>query len=91
MTWNRSNLQNVLGTIAEDIHLTRCAQVCFTGTEDDQDEQHDQGTIDEVLGDQDTERGEDVLEEADRKAGALEQIPHLGHPEYRPYMFNHEV
>ena len=31
----------------------------FTGTEDDQDERHDQGTI-EVLGDSDTERGGDA-------------------------------
>ena len=30
----------ILGTIAEDLHLTRCAQVCFTGAEDDQAEQH---------------------------------------------------
>ena len=82
---------NVLGTIAEDIHLTRCAQVCFTGTEDDQTEQHDQGTIDEVLGDPDIERGEDAPEEGDLKAGPPEQIPLPGHPEYRPYMFNHEV
>ena len=26
---------DVLGAIAEDQHLARCAQVCFTGTEDD--------------------------------------------------------
>ena len=25
---------DVLGAITEDLHLTRCAQVCFTGTED---------------------------------------------------------
>ena len=46
---------DVLGAIAEDHHLTRCAQVCFTVAEEDQAEQHDHGTIDEVLGDQDTE------------------------------------
>ena len=46
---------DVLGTIAEDFHLARCAQVCFTGTEEDQAERHDHGTIDEVLGDQDME------------------------------------
>ena len=40
---------DLLGTIAEDQHLTRCAQVCFAGAEEDQAEQHDQGTIDEVL------------------------------------------
>ena len=42
---------DVLGAIAEDQHLTRCAQVCFAGTDEDHAEQHDQGTIDEVLGD----------------------------------------
>ena len=72
---------DVLGAIAEDHHLTRCAQVCFTGAEEDQAERHDHGTIDEVLGDQDMEEGEDVLDEADREADLLEQIPLPGHPE----------
>ena len=40
---------DVLGAIAEDHHLTRRAQACFTGTEEDQGERHDHGTIDEVL------------------------------------------
>ena len=71
---------DVLGTIAEDLHLTRCAQVCSTGTEDDQAEQHDQGTLDEVLGDPDMERGGDALEEVDREADPPEQIPLPGHP-----------
>ena len=70
---------NVLGAIAEDHHLTRCAQVCFTGKEEGQAEQHDHGTIDEVLGDQDTEEGGDALDEADREAELLEQRPLLGH------------
>ena len=48
---------DVLGAIAEDQHLTRCTQVCFTGTEKDLAEQHDQGTIYEVLGNQDMEDG----------------------------------
>ena len=65
---------DVLGAIAEDQHLTRCAQVCFTGAEGDQAEQHDHGTIDEVLGDQDMEEGGDALEEADREADPLEQM-----------------
>ena len=47
----------VLSAIAENQHFTRCAHVCFTGTEEDQAEQHDHGTIDEVLGDQDMEEG----------------------------------
>ena len=51
-----------IGAIAEDQHLTRCAQVCFAGTEDDRAEQQDQGTVDEVLGDQDMEQRKDVLE-----------------------------
>ena len=44
----------------------------FSGTEEDQAEQHDQGTIDEVLEDQDVEGGGDALEEADR------DVPDLG-------------
>ena len=32
---------DVFGAIAENHHLTRCAQVCFTGTEEDQAERHD--------------------------------------------------
>ena len=72
---------DLLGTIAEDQHLTRCAQVCFAGTEEDQAEQHDQGTIDEVLEDQDAEGGGDALEEADREADLLEQMLLPGHPE----------
>ena len=72
---------DVLGRIDEDLHLTRCAQVRFTGTEDDQAEHHDHGTIDEVLGDPDMERGGDAPEEADREADPPEQIPLLGHPE----------
>ena len=70
---------DVPGSIAEDQHLTRCAQVCFMGTEEDQAERHDQGTIDEVPGDQDMEGG-DALEEADREADLLEQMPLPGHP-----------
>ena len=59
---------NVLGAIAEDLHLSRCAQVCFAGKEEDQAERHDHGTIDEVRVDQDMEEGRDVLDEADREA-----------------------
>ena len=66
----------VLGAIAEDQHLTRCAHICFMGTEEDQN-----GTIDEVLGGQDMEEGGDALEEADREADPLEQMPFPGHPE----------
>ena len=61
----------------------RCAQVCFTGTEDDQ------GTINKVLGDTDRERGGDALEEADRGAVPREQTPLLSHTEFRPYTSNH--
>ena len=63
---------DVLGTFAEDLHMTRCAQVCFTGTEDDQAEQRDRGTIDEVLGDPDMEHGGNAPEETDREADLLE-------------------
>ena len=34
----------VLGAIAENDHLTRCAQVCFTGTEEDPAERHERLT-----------------------------------------------
>ena len=84
-------IADVLGTITEDLHSTRCAQVCFTGTEEDQAEQQDHGTIEEVLGDPDMERGGDAPEEAEREADLPEQIPLLGHPESRPDTFNHEV
>ena len=42
-------------------------------------EQHDHGTIDEVLGDQDMQEEGDVLDEAVREADLLEQIPLPGH------------
>ena len=82
---------DLFGTIAEDQHLTRCAQVCFAGTEEDQAEQHDHGTIDDVLGDPDMERGRDAPKEADQEAYPPEQIPLLDYPESRPCTFNHEV
>ena len=69
---------DVLGAIAENHHLSRCAQVCSTGTEEDQAERHDHGTIDEVLRDQDMQGGGDVLDEADREADLFEQILLLG-------------
>ena len=72
---------DLLGAIAEDQHLTRCAQVCFADTQEDQAEQHDQGTIDDVLEDQDVEEKGEALEEADREADLLEQMPLPGHPE----------
>ena len=52
----------------------------FESTEEDQAERYDRSTIDDVLGDQDLEQGEDVLEEAEREADLLEQIPLPGHP-----------
>ena len=55
---------DMLGAIAEELHLTRCAQVCFRCTEEDQAEQLDKGTVDDVLGDQTMGQGKDVLEEA---------------------------
>ena len=67
--------------IAEDHQLTRCAQVCFTGTDVDRAERHDHGTIDEVLADQDMEERGEVLDEADLEADLLDWIPVPGHPE----------
>ena len=55
MIWKQSTLADLLGAVAEDQHETRRGQVCFAGTEGDQTEQHDQGSIDEVLEDQDVE------------------------------------
>ena len=72
---------DVLGAIAEGNNLTRCAQVCFAGTEDDQAERHARSTIDEVLEDQDEDEKGDFLEEADQEADLLHHIPLLGHPE----------
>ena len=51
----------------------------FASTEEDQAVRYDRSTIDDVLGDQDLESGEDVLEEAEREADLLEQIPLPGH------------
>ena len=48
---------------------------------EDQTEQHDHGTIDEVLGDQDTEERRDVLDKPKQKADLLKQIPLPGHQE----------
>ena len=45
-------IADISGAIAEDRHLTQCAQMCFVGTEEDQSEPHDQGTIDDILEDQ---------------------------------------
>ena len=82
---------DVVGVIAEDLHLTQCAQVCSTGTEEDQTEQHDHGTISEVLGDSHMERGGGAPEEADREADPLEQTPLPGYPESRLYSCSHEA
>ena len=68
--------------IVEDLLPTQCDQENFSGTEDDQDERHDQRAIDEVLGDTDTERGGDAPEEADRGVDPPELIPLLSHLEF---------
>ena len=82
---------DVVGVIAEDFLLTQCAQVCFTGTEDDQAEQRDNGTIDKVLGDSDMERGGDAPEEGEQEVDLPERIPLPDHSESRPHSFNHEA
>ena len=50
--WKQSNFPTFLERSLKINTLTRCAQVCFASAEEDQAE-HDHGTIDEVLGDQD--------------------------------------
>ena len=59
---------------------TMCSGM-FTGTEEDQAEQHDHGTIDEVQVDQDMEQGGVAREEADREADLLDPMPLPCHPE----------
>ena len=54
----RVEFADVLGAITKDQHLTRCPQVCFADTEEDQAEEGDQGTFDEILGEQDIEEEE---------------------------------
>ena len=61
----------------DDLETIEFADLLGTIAED----QHDQGTIDEVLEDQDVEEGGDALEEADGEVALLEQMPLLGHPE----------
>ena len=72
MTWKRSNLRTSL----------------VPGTEDDQAEQHGHGTIDQVLGDPDMERGGDDPE-VDREVDLPERIPLPDHSESRPYSLTH--
>ena len=72
---------DVLGSIAEDQHLTRCAQVCFTDTEEDQAERHDQETIDEVLGDQTWKKEETSWKKLIEKLIYLNRMPLPFHPE----------
>ena len=55
-------------------------QICFTSTEEDQSEPHDQGTIDDILGHQDVGEVMDATTAADEEAELLEQKPLLGHP-----------
>ena len=44
---------DIVGAFTEDRHLTKCTHRCYVGAEEDQSEPHDQGRIDDILGDQD--------------------------------------
>ena len=82
-TWmigTRTNLQTILWTIAEDVHLILCDQICSQVQKTTKTSGHDHGTIDKVLGDTDTERAGDAPERADRGAVPPEQIPLLSQP-----------
>ena len=57
-------LADIIGAIDEDRHLTLCAPQCFVGAEGEESEPHDQGTIDDILG-----------ELLARKLSFLEQMP----------------
>ena len=70
----RCEFAGVLGTNAEDLHLTRRDQVCFTGTEEDPAKQHNQGTMHEVLGDQHMEQISDAPEEAEQEVDPPKEL-----------------
>ena len=59
------------------------SNVCIANTEEDQTGPHDHGTIDDVLGDQDTDELMDTTGAADEAVELLEQMHFLGHPESR--------
>ena len=69
-----------LQSVAGDLHLTRFAQVCFAGTEEAHSEPHDQGTIDNIVEDQDTDDLPGATSGADAEAERLQLIPLPGHP-----------
>ena len=71
----------IIGSIAEDRHLTHCAHVCFAGTEEDQTEPHDEGRLTTSWEITDTDEVTDTTVAVDEEAELLEQMPPHGHPE----------
>ena len=69
-----------LQSVAEDLHWTRCAHVCFGRTEEAHSEPHDQGTIDNSVEGQDSDDLWDTTRAVDAEAEHLVLIPHAGHP-----------
>ena len=67
MTRKRTNLRTSLVRSPKTSTWHDALKHVFTGTQDDQAEQHDQGTIDEVPGDPYMEQGGGTPEEADRE------------------------
>ena len=62
----------IIGTVAEDRHLTHGAHVCFAGTEKDHTETPDRGTLGDILGERDTDWFMDPTVAADEDAELLE-------------------
>ena len=82
---------DILCTITEHLHLSRCVKVCFTGAEEDTAEQHGLRTIDEASGDADVKQGEDTAEEAGQEADSSEQISPSGLSQFLHYTSDHET
>ena len=71
----------IRGLVEED-HLDRSAHVAFTGTEEDNLEVRDRGTIDGLLEDGDRANGFDAIAEADAENELLDSLPLPGHPKH---------
>ena len=54
--------------------------MCLVGSEEAQSEPHQQGTIDDILEDQDIDEFPDADETADEEGELLEQVRHARYP-----------